>query len=387
MNKFLFSFFRSSKSSYKLLKKWLGRSTYKQIKRNSDNIFYLFENAAARFNVSIDILLFEVAKALNLKFVDGIEDLKPFSLLSEKEVKAMYNLSSKEFVSLGGVLLRHPDRTALYCLEPENFKIHVKKYPQLELAITTPSIIKSFVNQNSSPVNNKTKIALESIVKQFFSYNAEAIFLHLTEPDFFYEIALSCGKTARGNINESLRDEFNAFFSVPINKLILAGKNFDVSIRENLSYKFTLNNSSPATLTHSFKPLIALLDDDKSFLSILEIFLQKEDFSTVSFSSPSALESYFKSADRVEPALVLCDYHINHLESEDPILGSEVLKRLKQQQLVGHIPFIFLTSDESLSSELDILNSGGCLHFSKSRDPNLLMAYLKRFMEMGGRGH
>jgi two-component system NtrC family sensor kinase len=58
--------------------------------------------------------------------------------------------------------------------------------------------------------------------------------------------------------------------------------------------------------------------------------------------------------------------------------GKEFVSTVRKNERLKHIPIIMLTSDEDIDVEVELLNLGADAFVSKSKDPRILAAQIKR---------
>jgi DNA-binding response OmpR family regulator len=117
---------------------------------------------------------------------------------------------------------------------------------------------------------------------------------------------------------------------------------------------------------------ILVVDDNLMFGRVLEKLLKREGFEP-SFAGNGA-EAYERLTQLVNfvPRVIVCDLHM-------PVMnGKEFLTRLRADERFKSVPVIMLTSDEDIEAEVGLLESGADAFVSKSKDPRVLCAQIRK---------
>ncbi len=118
---------------------------------------------------------------------------------------------------------------------------------------------------------------------------------------------------------------------------------------------------------------VLIVDDNLTFINVLQRFFARQDIDVVhALNGESALET-LRGAKQI-PELIVCDVHM------DGMSGFDFLKSIRSEQTFEDIPFVMLTSDEDLETELKVLSNGADAFVAKSDDPRILCAHVKRLV-------
>jgi CheY-like chemotaxis protein len=145
----------------------------------------------------------------------------------------------------------------------------------------------------------------------------------------------------------------------------------DASSKPSLvALKEVVANTSPSA------PSILVVDDNLMFGRVLEKLLKREGFEP-SFASNGA-EAYDRlcQSAHVIPRVIVCDLHM-------PVMnGKEFLARLRSDARFKTVPVVMLTSDDDIEAEVGLLESGADAFVSKSKDPRVLCAQIRKFVRL-----
>jgi DNA-binding response OmpR family regulator len=116
---------------------------------------------------------------------------------------------------------------------------------------------------------------------------------------------------------------------------------------------------------------IMLIDDNRDFLRVLDRFLARAGFKVLCLSSASDAMRHIEFT-KEWPQAIVTDLHMPEMS------GLEFIEDLGRRYHIDLPPILFLTSDESIESEINTLKRGAICFLPKSRDPRLLVAHLER---------
>ncbi len=124
-------------------------------------------------------------------------------------------------------------------------------------------------------------------------------------------------------------------------------------------------------LSRSELPVL-VIDDNPMFCRIVERLLKREKCQ-VSFAENGrvALERLIEQLSFL-PKVIICDLHMPEMN------GKEFVRALRQDQRLGSIPVIMLTSDDGIEAEVAALETGADALVSKTKDPRVLCAQVLR---------
>ena len=116
---------------------------------------------------------------------------------------------------------------------------------------------------------------------------------------------------------------------------------------------------------------IVLIDDKASIAKVLGVYLNNE-FEMIYFEDPLKVIEWLEAGN--EPDLIISDIHMPHME------GDEFLLYIKQNQLYQHIPVVILSSEDSTSKRIQLLEQGSADCILKPFNPMELKVRIKRFL-------
>ncbi len=122
---------------------------------------------------------------------------------------------------------------------------------------------------------------------------------------------------------------------------------------------------------------ILVIDDNPMFCRVLERLLKQEGFDPC--FADNGIDAFEKLQGRGSflPCAIICDLHMPRMN------GREVLERLKADARLAAIPVVVLTSDEDVEAEVMLLKAGAAAFISKSKDPRILSAQVRRLAGSG----
>lgn len=116
---------------------------------------------------------------------------------------------------------------------------------------------------------------------------------------------------------------------------------------------------------------ILLVDDKATIGKILSVYLEKEyDFTYV--EDPLKAIEWLHEGN--EPALIISDIRMPHMT------GDEFLHYLKSNELFKQIPVIMLSSEDSSSNRIKLLEDGAADYILKPFNPMELKVRIKKFI-------
>ncbi len=126
----------------------------------------------------------------------------------------------------------------------------------------------------------------------------------------------------------------------------------------------------PSTRVQIYSDYVLMVDDNPTFVKVLEKFMQRNHFKTKTFECCEQALEFLKSTDEL-PAVVICDLHLPGMS------GQEFTAKFKKSAALSRIPLIILSSDEDLETELQLIALGADVYLSKNQDPRLLCTHVK----------
>jgi CheY-like chemotaxis protein len=120
---------------------------------------------------------------------------------------------------------------------------------------------------------------------------------------------------------------------------------------------------------------ILVVDDNPMFCRVLERLLERDGFEPHFAANGGAAWEWLSRATAFQPRAIVCDLHM-------PIMnGQELLDKVRSEQRLSAVPFIMLTSDDDVNAELSLLARGADAFVSKSKDPRVLCAQIRRLSQ------
>lgn len=116
---------------------------------------------------------------------------------------------------------------------------------------------------------------------------------------------------------------------------------------------------------------ILLVDDKAAIGKVLSMYLGKE-YDLVYCENPLKAIDWLQDGN--EPDLIISDIRMPEMT------GSEFLHYLKSNELLQHIPVMMLSSEESTSERIRLLEEGAVDYILKPFNPMELKVRLKKFI-------
>ena len=116
---------------------------------------------------------------------------------------------------------------------------------------------------------------------------------------------------------------------------------------------------------------ILLVDDKATIGRVLKIYLGTE-YDLEYFESPLKALEWLNEGN--VPDLIISDIHMPHMR------GNEFLYYLKGNELFKHIPVVMLSSEESTTERINLLNAGAEDYILKPFNPMELKARIKKYL-------
>lgn len=119
---------------------------------------------------------------------------------------------------------------------------------------------------------------------------------------------------------------------------------------------------------------VALIDDNTTFLKILEKYFSGRGFLVKTFeNSTRALEEI--RSGRIVPEVLICDVHMPGLT------GIQLIKQIRSYGMNSSPGVVMLSSDDDIETELCAIEAGADTYIYKHVDSRLLLAHVKRLLE------
>lgn len=113
---------------------------------------------------------------------------------------------------------------------------------------------------------------------------------------------------------------------------------------------------------------ILIVDDDPDIRDVLRLTLSEENYEVIEAEDG---ETALKSITTKSPDLVLLDYKIPKLD------GREVLRRIKKDLLLRHLPIIMLTGKGDIKDKVGGIDAGADDYIVKPFEPKELLARIR----------
>ena len=136
---------------------------------------------------------------------------------------------------------------------------------------------------------------------------------------------------------------------------------------------------APPAVQPSREPIsVLVIDDNPMFCRVLERLLRKDGFDPCFAENGAAAFERLTAAESFRPKAIICDLHM-------PLMnGRDLLERVKSDERLSSIPVVMLTSDEDIEAEVSLLQTGAAAFLSKSKDPRVLSAQIRKLTGRGG---
>jgi DNA-binding response OmpR family regulator len=132
---------------------------------------------------------------------------------------------------------------------------------------------------------------------------------------------------------------------------------------------FARRDTLPRVLSMSDKPVILVVDDDAPILMLMKNLLREFGFDTV--VADSGIDAIDK-ARNVRPSLMLLDKNMPGMS------GDEVIRILRDDAALAHLPILILSGEPVSKSELASLGANGAVQ--KPFDVKALIAQIREHL-------
>lgn len=141
--------------------------------------------------------------------------------------------------------------------------------------------------------------------------------------------------------------------------------------KANTLEKPEIEEQQPITEKSDGKIKIMILEDNPTFARVLVRFLEKDEYEIKHVNNgKDALNSIVD----FNPTLIISDVHMPEMN------GFSFIKEVKNKKSFKNIPIIMLTSDSDVETEVEFITLGVDAFVSKSSDPRILGAHVKRVL-------
>lgn len=123
---------------------------------------------------------------------------------------------------------------------------------------------------------------------------------------------------------------------------------------------------------------VLLIDDNPTFLRVMERFLTRHEIETKTASDATEALHLLKETKN-PPALVVCDVHMPRMS------GVEFVRSLRLLAPYHSTPVIMFSSDEESETKIDAYETGADVYLKKHEDPRVFCAQVKRLLRKSKR--
>lgn len=116
---------------------------------------------------------------------------------------------------------------------------------------------------------------------------------------------------------------------------------------------------------------ILFVDDKPTIGKVLQVYLGRDN-DLVYFEDPIQAIEWLNEGN--EPSLIISDIRMPKMD------GGEFLRYLKSNSLFKHIPVVMLSSEDSTTERINLLEAGAEDYILKPFNPMELRARIKRFL-------
>ncbi|NDW13439.1 DNA-binding response regulator [Bacteroides sp. 214] len=120
------------------------------------------------------------------------------------------------------------------------------------------------------------------------------------------------------------------------------------------------------------KKRIMLIDDKASIAKVVSIYLSK-DYDFTYFENPIKAIEYLQGGDF--PDLIISDIRMPEM------MGNDFLRYMKKNELFKSIPIIMLSSEESTTERIKLLEDGAADYILKPFNPMELKVRIKKIID------
>lgn len=406
-------------SNREMLRAFLPREKLNELIRVSADLRLLPQAAAQQLRMSERELLLKIAAQFGIRLKFEVE------AMDQREFPDAPSL--EECRRIGSILNKEMDeKLSIVCVDPELTTALREKFPDAELKMSSwyqiakaldDSEIKTREGQRRKLFGGEAEreqIAfkvVEYIVQKLKDHKGRAVFIGSEGKRYFYRFQVGSESEAQGNIEGIIWPSIYQLLSqsaLKVNARLSALGITQVCIMRDTAAGFLLELADilasprepfpakqeeeklPAKVVQ-FPPLhgekagsgssfaasdsrvLLIVEDNTTFSTVLSRFISRNNMRAVVCTSSKEAREFIATGE-LRPALVLCDLH---LPGEDGISFMSSIRAEKREQ---SIPFIFLTSDLDVESELRALRAGAEIFLPKTVDPRIIELHIKRIL-------
>jgi DNA-binding response OmpR family regulator len=120
------------------------------------------------------------------------------------------------------------------------------------------------------------------------------------------------------------------------------------------------------------KKRVLIIDDKPTIAKIIQVYLN-ETFDCIYFEDPIKAIAWLQESNL--PDLIISDINMPNMN------GVEFLDYIKKNELYKSIPFVILSSEDSTSQKISLLEKGADDYISKPFNPMELKVRLKKIVQ------
>lgn len=377
-------------STIDALKSILIKSDFKRLLLMSPDRRECIEVASRITGTSVDTLLRQISSIL---------DLPALIRIDTESAGIRERFQDKELLYKAAAVPLVKDNTlvGIVCVDPALIAHVFPQFKDIPLCIAPWKVVKQKLDSidwecevtpqplqvDSETLSKKILTSIYDEVRRFSEDKAHIQF----DPKLQFLIPLQDGKTATGAIRQEAKQGLFEFLcgnlSVELGdtKLFVTPShdkksfllNYELRERDNEEQApLELEPHSIKESTH--KSLALLIDDNETFVKVLERYLSKIDVSSCCAMHGAHALEVLQNMPHL-PSLIICDIHM-------PIMnGFEFIRRIKDDERYQAIPVVMLTSDTDVEAEIALLACGVDAFVGKQEDPRVLCMHAKRLLQ------
>jgi CheY-like chemotaxis protein len=368
----------------------VGFAKLKNILEQSKDPRELIDNVLVSLSDSDSRNIQKLSKKLNLACLVSIPQLsieqsERHNLEQLMQVGAIPIYQSDCLV---GYAVANPIFFATYHQDEQKQKIFLASWKKIRLALEASqkqffahtSDMKNIIKRKQEEMLNHLIL---NIYKECQGYEVNDFVIKIQGESSIYEFNLKDSRKGRGQINSKISNILNQYL-----KELANTKQGEFCIEElspneiyRVSSKKELSNLSQKQEPNALKAKlkqeqgdrklpIMIIEDNPAFRKVLLSYLGKYNFS-ISFAC-DGLEA-LEQLERVKPLVLVSDLIMPNMT------GHELVKKIRHMsEPFNTIPVIILSSDDSIDTQLELIEYGVDVFLSKTADPRLLLSHLKR---------
>ncbi|PCJ30265.1 MAG: hypothetical protein COA90_09865 [Gammaproteobacteria bacterium] len=326
--------------------------------------------------ISLSIIEIDVVSSLNSLIVDCSYTLteKNITLTTHNKTHAPYSLwfdnyyFESIFTNLLANACKHTPSNGkidiTYMLDDEFVHIDILNSGSVIQPLEQQSIFDNFYKEQGDKRSNSTSSGIGlALVKEFIELHSGVISVTSNEKlGTLFSVKLKLGKQHL-ELESWVEHEFD----------------FITEHKPDTTYKIIKDSSSGSLLADSSreheeqdKSKILLVDDNEELRSYLAKILTEEGYNVI-------------MAEDGEQGYLMCQSHLPDILISDVIMpnvtGLELIKRVRLNSDISHIPIILLTAESDKNSEIDGIEKGADYYLTKPFVPRELRVLIQRIYQ------